>query len=137
MDLLELYQLRMDKCAAEQFWSMAMFASMSGFVILKNKTLVQAMGTKLLKWGIALACVFCQGYIASRHFIYMHYDFLANQLVAQQAGASSSPPPAAGGLRKTGALWSGVIFYSAVIVGMTVVSFMTTLKGKAGLREKA
>jgi hypothetical protein len=130
MDLLQLYQIRMDKCAAEQFWAMALFASMNGFIIFKNKTLVEAVGMKLLKWGIALATVFFFGYILSRHYIYLHYDSLVNQIMVQKASESGLLPPTIEGVRKASALWFGVIFYSTIIIGMGVVSFMATLRRK-------
>ncbi|HEC92283.1 MAG TPA: hypothetical protein ENI51_04720 [Candidatus Atribacteria bacterium] len=128
MDLLELYQIRLDKCAAEQFWAVALLASMNGFVIIKKQILKEALGEIIPKLSIVVATLMGIGYIVSRHFIYLHYDLLANQILQQKAGDLSLLMPPSGGFMKDAALWSGVIFYGIIVIAMGVVSFKVLSK---------
>ena len=129
MDLLELYQIRLDKCAAEQFWAVALFATMNGFTIIKKDILKDALGEIMLKLGIVLATLFGTGYILSRHFIYLRYDSLANQIMTQRAGELNLLLPPSGGFWKEVALHSGVAFYSIIVIAMGAVAFLS--KGRS------
>jgi hypothetical protein len=129
MDLLELYQIRLDKCAAKQFWAVALLASMNGFTIIKKNILKDALGEIMLKLGIVLATLFGIGYIVSRHFIYLRYDLLANQIMTQRAGEFKLLLPPSGGFWKDVALCSGVVFYSIIVIAMGAVAFLS--KGRS------
>ncbi len=124
MDLLDLYQLRMDKCAAEQFWAMAMIAGMNGFVLLHTKRLLKVVGRNRLLAGIIIITLLFCGYIISRHFIYLHYDSLANNFI-KQAGRGVQPSiPDIEDFSKKLALWSGVSFYSLITIGTGLLSVL-------------
>ena len=130
MDLLELYQIRLDKCAAEQFWAVALLASMNGFIIIKKQILKEALDEIIPKLGIVVATLMGIGYIVSRHFIYLRYDLLANQILSQKARDLSLLMPPSGGFMKDAALWSGVVFYSIIVIAMGIVSFKVLSKRK-------
>lgn len=122
MDLLALYQVRLDKCAAEQFWMVALLASMHGFIIIKKQVLLDALSETILKAGIALATLFGIGYIISRHLIYVRYDDLVNQIIIKQAEKLGLLIPPTSGILKTAAVNSGVVFYGLIVLAMGIVS---------------
>jgi hypothetical protein len=136
MDLLELYQIRLDKCAAEQFWAVALFASMNGFAILKKDILNDALSGKILKWGLIVATLLGLGYIVSRHFIYLRYDLLVNQIMTQRASELNLLLPPTGGLWKEVALYSGVVFYSIIVIATGLVAFLSKGKSLSDKRQK-
>jgi ABC-type antimicrobial peptide transport system permease subunit len=137
MDLLELYQIRLDKCAAEQFWAVALLASMNGFIIIKKQILKEALGEIIPQLGIVVATLMGIGYIVSRHFIYLRYDLLANQILLQKAGNLSLLMPPSDGFMKDAALWSGVVFYSIIVIVMGIVSFKVSSKPRENEGEEA
>lgn len=132
MDLLELYQIRLDKCATDQFWAVALLASMHGFIIIKKQLLKEALGEMILRVGIVLATLFGIVYIVSRHFIYLRYDLLANQIMTQKADELTLLLPPSGGFLKEAALYSGVVFYSIIVIAMGIVSFKILSKERGG-----
>jgi hypothetical protein len=135
MELLDLYQLRMDKCAAEQFWAMAMITAMNGFVLLYTKRLLEVINIKMLVTGILGSTILFCGYIISRHIIYMHYDSLANELIKQIGEGMKSPVPDVEGYRKVLALWSGVSFYSLITIVTGLLSFLAVRNIRRNKRE--
>lgn len=137
MDLLELYQIRLDKCASEQFWAIALLGTMNGFIISKKQLLRESLGETLLKSAITLATLLGLVYIISRHFIYLYYDTLINQIITQKSTALSLPPPVTEGFLKQAALWSGVSFYSIIALAMAVASWKTVSTSKGIKMDEA
>lgn len=136
MELLDLYQLRMDKCAAEQFWAMAMVASMNGFVLLHARKLLKMINFKLLGYGLAIITVLFCAYIVSRHFIYLEYDSLANRIISMKTDDASLMAPVVAGCKKKLALFSGVGFYSFITLGTGFLSVFAVFKNGSSDSKK-
>ena len=128
MEIIQLFQSRMDKCQAEQFWAMALFASMTGFIILKNKMLVKSISYTLLQWGIIITGIFSILYIISRHFIYIHYDLLVNNIILSDKNISGYITNNPDFVFKILSLSSGVLFYIVICAGMALASIFVTQK---------
>jgi hypothetical protein len=123
MDLLELYQLRMDKCASEQFWLLGLFTPVYAFLILKATSLMTCLSARALKGLLVFATALACGFILSRQLIYLHYDRLVNEIILALSKDEGFIPPATEGLWKHAALWSGTLFYCLIALTLMWLSW--------------
>jgi len=121
-DLVEIFQHRMDAAAAEQVWSVTILGSLNAFVITKAADLVRALGRKKATWGIgvvtALVCVF----IWSRHGVYWFYSRKHDALVHLESPSYLSDLTWYETAARFCVMWSGVLLYTAICVGMAFAS---------------
>ena len=127
MDLMELYHLKMSRCAIEQFWAMTAYSAMCLFLIKASQEELEPFRNKLTLVVIGLAGMLFTVYIYSRHKIYMTYDPLLNQLMDLMATEKDLPPPPIAGRGKALVMLSGVSFYIAIIITIGVAAFLAVL----------
>ena len=89
-DLLSFFQDRMARAYAEQVWAVLLVGSMNGFVIKEARTLLDALKSALVVWGIRIITGLALLSIWSRHAIFLHYDGLAKRILAHHASSVST-----------------------------------------------
>jgi hypothetical protein len=121
-DLLEIFQHRMDTAAAEQVWSVAILGSLNAFVITKATDLRRALTEAQAVWGVrivtALVCLF----IWSRHGVYWFYSRQHDAVIEQTPNSHLSDLTWLETAARLGVIWSGVVLYTAICVGMALAS---------------
>jgi hypothetical protein len=137
MDLLQLYHLRMDKCASEQFWLLGLITPVYGFLILKSEAFRKCLSLRTLKALPVLATVLCCGFILSRQIIYLRYDALANQIIIRQASQAGLSLPSTSGFWKQVALWSGSAFNCLIAVTLMAIAWRALFKIPASIGMEA
>lgn len=124
-DLLSFFQDRMARAYAEQVWAVLLVGSMNGFVIKEARTLLDALKSALVVWGIRIITGLALLFIWSRHAIFLHYDGLAKQILALHSPAVST---GLSNFQQVGAItvgWSGVALYTLLVVGMAYAACRT------------
>jgi len=126
--LLHVYQQRLDKCTSEQFWAVALLASLCAFVLLQRSSLAP-IPAWIVGLGVALTTFAAAAFVYSRHRIYLFYDARLVELARGSGVGADLPHPAERTPSKRLALSSGVVFYLALSAGMgaatTYVCFAT------------
>jgi len=124
-DLLSFFQDRMARAYAEQVWAVLLVGSMNGFVIKEARTLLDALNSALVVWGIRIITGLALLFIWSRHAIFLHYDGLAKQILALHSPAVST---GLSNFQQVAAItvgWSGVALYTLLVVGMAYAALRT------------
>ena len=122
LDLLGFYRDRMAKSYEEQVWAVALVGSMNGFIISQAQTLLRVLNPHTLVWGLYLIALVTLAFIWSRHGIFVYYDRLVKQIMADH---SPIPLPSLTGLEAVATKivgWSGVVLYTLLVIGMTYAS---------------
>jgi hypothetical protein len=122
LDLLGFFQDRMARSYEEQVWAVALVGSMNGFIISQARNLLIALNPRILAWGIYLTALVALAFVWSRHGIFVYYDRLAKQIMADHSPIAL---PGLTGLEAVARLivgWSGVALYTLLVIGMTYAS---------------
>ena len=132
INLLEIFQHRMDTAAKEQVWSVAILGSLNAFVITKASDLRRALTEAEAFWGIVIVTVLVCLFIWSRHGIYWFYSRQHDGNLTNLASRSHlSDLKWFEAAARFCVLWSGVLLYTAICVGMAFASIQV-LKSVAG-----
>jgi len=122
---MEIYQQRMDKCTAEQFWMVALIVGMNGFLMTQGEMLTAALGTAALCISAGLTVLVGIAYVLSRHAIYVHYERIVARCLSEGADADADKIP---GYRLAVARLSGMVIYTLMMLASGTGTMLVLLK---------
>ena len=112
----------MDRAAAEQIWSAAILGSLNAFLITYVTKLQRALtGTKAV-WGIRVATALVCAFIWSRHGVYWYYSQRHDELINLSPASHLSDLTWFETAARFWVMWSGVLLYTAISIGMAYAS---------------
>jgi hypothetical protein len=113
---------RMDRSYQEQVWTVGIVVGLNAAILVPRADVALVLfGATTAAWAVAITGALATIFVWSRHGIYLYYDHLIRSRATNDAvaAASQSRPLRVARLL---ALWSGVLFYSFITVGLTVAS---------------
>mgnify|MGYP001160334914 CR=1 FL=1 len=117
LDLISVFQSRMDRAGAEQIWSLAILGSFTLFVFKSRKTLRQLYPERTLVRGIRLFTLLLCLFIWSRQGIYLFYSHL-HDIQIQEASAHLVHLTWLEHLARFCVTWSGVTLYTVLTLAL-------------------
>jgi hypothetical protein len=121
-DPIIFLQDRIGRLYQEQVWAVALVVGTGSFVVGYAKTLVAAMEKQIIVWCIRLVGFFALLFVWSRHAIYLYYDGLLKKSISTDPGFSLFKLTPFQEAARFVVGWSGVIFYTLIILAMTWAS---------------
>ncbi|MCF8382813.1 MAG: hypothetical protein K9G39_04350 [Chlorobium sp.] len=109
-------QERMATAYLEQTWAVALVGSMNLFIADHAKLMLTCFRKWVLQAALFMASCCALLIVLSRHCIYLYYDGCLKTLLADSAFASACPSGSVYWLSGQLALYSGVSFYSLIVV---------------------
>jgi hypothetical protein len=109
-------QERMATAYQEQTWAVALVGSMNLFIAVHAGLMLTCFRKWLLQAALFAVSCCALAMVLSRHCIYMYYDGCLKTLLAGSAFASVCPSGSLSRLTGQLALYSGVSFYSLIVV---------------------
>jgi hypothetical protein len=111
----------MDRSYQEQTWAVALVVGLNA-VVLGHKANVALVPGAPATWAVAIIGGSATLFIWSRHGIYLYYEHLLQKRAGHDPDLPPTPPTRLLRAGRLVALWSGVVFYTAITVGLTAVS---------------
>jgi hypothetical protein len=121
-DTTGLLRGRMDRSYQEQTWAVALVVGLNALVLGHRASIVTVLGTAVATWFIATIGGLATMFVWLRHGIYLYYDRLVQQRAALDADLAIAPRTRLLRAARIVALWSGVVFYSLITLGLTLAS---------------
>lgn len=122
--VLAVLQQRMDGCARDQFWAVAVVSGLNAFLAIQAPRVLALLPRYFLVTAVLLAGAYAIYYIIDRHRSYYGYRAELAELVAGEEWCPRwmrSPPKASS--VKT---WIGSGFYLLWVVGATVTGVLAS-----------
>jgi fatty acid desaturase len=125
-DLLRMFQQRMDKCTNEQFWAVATLSALYATAITQAAAALPGVPRWLIAVALSASAFYGLFFVGHRHKAYYDYRKDISKLVGDC-------PFAPDFMKTIGSAWelsrlTGIIFYSAWIIGGYVVAMYVLLK---------
>jgi hypothetical protein len=130
MDSLGFFSERMTRAYQEQVWAVALLGGIDGFIVSNGSELSRVINPWISIASVSLLALFALFFVGIRHATYACYYTLANgELVRKDPSIETKLPGAVSPNRTFIARWSGVSFYSLLILGLSLLAVMMLWKG--------
>jgi hypothetical protein len=87
--LVDLYQHRMDRCQSEQFWAVAVYAAVNGFVVTQGDRIIPAIQRGYLLFALLIVGALGLVFVYERLAGYYNYRNQIAQLLANETEADA------------------------------------------------
>lgn len=132
LELLNIVQQRMTTSYNEQLWTVALAASMSGFLITQADRLIASIDYKIIRIGIWIVTSLCVLFIILRHGVYLHYSSLLDNELPTLKDLSTTMT-----IIRYMVLSSGMLLYTSITVGMAIAADLTCKNHAEILKKNA